>query len=134
MLVLNAPYPRNCALAVLIAIDQLGNAIAGGHPDATISARVGYFSDKAPSNPEKDRSNRLYWKSLEKVIDLTFYPIDGKNHCYKAYLKDIRQHYQRGNDLTRVFLSIIILVACPLIAIVLHLLLLFIPKWRNKNS
>jgi len=31
-------YP-SWPLAVLIAIDQLGNAITGGYPDSTISAR-----------------------------------------------------------------------------------------------
>jgi len=36
----------NWATGVLIGIDQLGNAIAGGNPDSTISARVGNFANK----------------------------------------------------------------------------------------
>ena len=126
MPVQNATYTQNWPLAILIAIDQLGNAIAGGHPDATISARVGFFSVKA-------RRARLYWKVLESVIDFAFFPIDGKKHCYKAWQSDRDQRFQHGSDLARVFLSIIILVACPLIAIVLRIFVIFIPTWRNKN-
>lgn len=28
-----------------VAIDQLGNTVAGGNPDNTISARVGYYNE-----------------------------------------------------------------------------------------
>ncbi len=117
---------ENWPLAILIAIDQLGNAIAGGHPDATISARVGFFSANA-------RRVRLYWKTLESVIDFAFFPIGGEKHCYKAWQADRDERFQHGSDLARVFLSIIILVACPLIAIVLRIFVIFIPTWRNKN-
>ncbi len=117
---------ENWPLAILIAIDQLGNAIAGGHPDATISARVGFFSVNA-------RRAQLYWKALETVIDFAFSPIDGDKHCYKAWQADRDERFQHGSDLARVFLSIIILVACPLIAIVLRIFVIFIPTWRNKN-
>jgi hypothetical protein len=34
-----SPYPW--WLGVLIALDQLGNALAGGDPDETISSRIG---------------------------------------------------------------------------------------------
>jgi len=126
MPVLKAPYPKNCALAVLIAIDQLGNAIAGGHPDATISARVGYFSKRA-------LSTQFYWKSLEKIIDYTFYPLDGKNHCNKALQTDIDVPFRHGSDIILFFLSIIVLVACVPISIVLRIFVILIPMWRSKN-
>jgi hypothetical protein len=59
-------YFRN----VLISIYQLGNTICGGDPDNTISARVGYFA-LVNNGPKK-----YYWRTFEKVINFTFWPID----------------------------------------------------------
>lgn len=55
---------------VLIAIDQLGNAVAGGNPDATISARTGYFAN------EVEGTFQLYWQTMELIINFTFYPVE----------------------------------------------------------
>ena len=118
----NDPY-RNWPHAVLIAIDQLGNAIAGGHPVTTISARVGYFS----VNAEK---GKFYWKNLERIINFAFFPVDGDNHCYKAWQEDRYELFRIGSDIARIFLSIIILVATPFIAITLHIAMLFKPAWK----
>ena len=64
---------RGWLYSVLIAIDQLGNALAGGYADSTISARVGYNArDAAPAS-----SN--YWRLLEWVINYTFMPLDGRD-------------------------------------------------------
>ena len=71
---------------VLIAIDQLGNAIAGGNPDATISARTGYFANEVKT------AFQFYWKTMELIINFAFYPIDGPNHCYNEYLADKDDH------------------------------------------
>ena len=53
---------KNYPAAVMVAIDQLGNAITGGNPDSTVSARVGYFSVNATKR-------QALWKSLEAIID-----------------------------------------------------------------
>ena len=106
---------KGWTLAVLIAVDQFGNAVGGGNPDSTIYARVGYFS----ANPEK--TNR-YWRMLESVIDFAFYPIDGENHCYNAAQADKHGRYEQGNDITQFVLSMIIFIVCPFIAIALRLL------------
>ena len=104
-------------LAVLIAIDQFGNAIGGGNPDSTISARVGHFSEETS---RKDPFHKYaYWKTLEWIIDFSFYPIDGADHCSKAAAADEHGRYERGNDITQFLLSMIIFIVCPLIAIVL---------------
>ncbi len=121
----NDPY-RNWPHAVLIAIDQLGNALAGGHPVTTISARVGYFS-------ENSRRGKLYWQCLESLIDFAFYPIDGPNHCRKAWKSDTHKLYRIGSDVTRVILSLLILVINPFIALFLRLTVLIYPKWRYKK-
>ncbi len=115
---------RSWAVAVLVAIDQLGNAIAGGNPDSTISARVGYFSAKAIRA-------KGYWKILEDMIDFSFFPIDGPRHCYEAWQAE-DEHFWRGSDFMRFILSVIIIIACPVIAILLYILVLFIRPWRYE--
>lgn len=56
-------YLRN----LFISIDQLGNTLANGHPDETISSRVG-----------RNAVAGKWWALvLEKIIDAWF----GKGHC-----------------------------------------------------
>ena len=102
---------------VLVSIDQLGNTICGGEPDNTISARVGYFASKN-RGPSK-----YYWKLLEKIIDTTFWPIDGPNHCLKAFENDPEETFHDKNgDVFRVLLSFIIIITCVPISILLYFL------------
>jgi len=107
-------------LRVLIAIDQLGNAIAGGHPDITISARTGYFSRV------KKTKFRMWWRTLESVIDFTFLPIDGANHCYQSYLSDEQDgKHREGNDIARALLGVGVIVVCVPLSIVTRVVVLF---------
>ncbi len=113
---------------VLVAIDQLGNAIAGGNPDVTISARTGYFANVFKTNL------RFYWKSLEYIIDFTFYPIDGPNHCYQAYLADKEEEkHKLGSDIMRLILSLITIIACIPISIFARIYVLVFPKAKYKK-
>jgi hypothetical protein len=114
---------KSWPVAVLVAIDQLGNAIARGNPDATISARVGYFSENA-------KRVKKYWKILESIIDFAFFPIDGRRHCYQAWQNDKDERFQRGSDLGRVILSAFIIIFCPIIAIVLRVVVIFYRPWK----
>jgi len=79
---------------VLVSLDQLGNTIAGGNPDSSISARVGYFANKGASKTKTPK----YWKFLENIINFTFWPVDGENHCIDAYERDCEEH-NSGNIL-----------------------------------
>lgn len=97
---------------VLVSIDQLGNAVAGGDPDITISARVGFFA-----NVSEDRSFYHYWRFLEIVINFTFYPVDGHGHCLKAYKEDKQSGHQQGNDLMKAILGLIAIIACLFISV-----------------
>jgi hypothetical protein len=114
---------------VLVGIDQLGNAIAGGNPDATVSARVGYFSQL------EECRFQWYWRLLEWVIDTTFYSIDGPRHCYQAFRADQDERFQDGSDIARAVLGGFILLACPVIAFMIRLLVLIKPTlgYRNKR-
>ena len=119
-----------------VSIDQLGNVIAGGNPDNTVSARVGYYNFYKHS-PE---TVPWYWYWFMKIIDTTFYPVDGPNHCLEAYYNDSGEIFD--NRVTNFFIAIaaalIIIPSCIVIAIVLYLLAaLQIVKRktieRNKN-
>jgi hypothetical protein len=112
---------------VLVAIDQLGNTLAGGKPDITISARVGYFANKAIT------IKLWYWKFLEYIIDVTFYPIDGKKHCLGAFYNDNECGHVHGKDWMRVILGIFVLLGCMPIFIVTWSLYLLGHRPKNKN-
>lgn len=89
-------------LMLLLNIDRLGNALAGGYYRATISARVGYFA-MTKSNP--------YWRLLQKIIDETFRPLEGADHCARAYSWEKGQ-YRRSSDVALAILSVLVLVGC----------------------
>lgn len=114
---------------VLVAIDQFFNAIACGNPDATISARVGYFSDKRRKTPFKG-----YWKTLELVINFTFYPIEGPDHCKQSYHADKYEKFKKGNDLAKCILGLFVIVGCIPISIILRAAIYVFPSWRWKKG
>ena len=116
---------KSWPVAILIAIDQFGNAIARGYPDATISTRVGYFSEYA-------NHARTYWRALEKIIDIAFKPVDGPGHCKQAMLADVNKRYRHGSDIGRAILGVFIIIICPIIAIVLRIFVLFYRPWRYQ--
>jgi hypothetical protein len=105
---------------LFVSIDQLGNALAGGNPDNTISARVGYY------NFHKHDQNTVPWQWFwfMRIIDTTFYPVDGPNHCHEAYHNDPGEIFD--NRVTNFFIAIaatvIIIPSCVVIAFVLYLL------------
>jgi len=117
------PKPYQWLYTVLIAIDQLGNALSGGYADSTISARVGY--NARHSNP----ITREYWRFLEWLINYCFYPLDGPDHCYQAYLSGNKSHYRDGSDLMRLILSVLIIVNAVPIIVATRML-----AWRQTKT
>lgn len=118
----------------LISIDQLGNVIAGGNPDNTISSRVGYYTERYYP-PEKVP---LKWKILRNIINFTFYPIDGEDHCKEAYFNDAGEEFDKGtSDIAIAILAILIVGSCFFIAILFYLLYAFgivSPKKINRSK
>jgi len=106
---------------IFLSIDQLGNVIAGGDADNTISARVGYYNHHYFSENE---NVPWYWSLFEKIIDATFYPVDGPNHCHEAYHNDPAEIFDNRltNVLVAIAATIIIIPSCIIIAFVLYLL------------
>ncbi len=68
-------YPKR----ILIGLDQFANAILGGMPDETISAKV----------YRKALDKGGIWKVLEKVINTLF---NDSKHCYTSYLSERTQN------------------------------------------
>ena len=107
---------------VLIGIDQLGNTVAGGNPDVTVSARVGYNAKMVKGK------TRHYWLLMELLINFTFYPDDGPNHCYEAYMADKNEEHKHGSDWMRFILSVFIIVGCIFLSVITRLYVLIFPK------
>lgn len=72
---------------VVIAIDQLFNALTGGAADETLSSRA-YRGAILAENPKKR------WRVLYRVINGLFFD---RNHCKTAYESEIsgKQHDDR---------------------------------------
>ena len=96
----------------LNAWSQAGNAACGGKSSITISARIG------EKNLAKDTPVPLFWRICEKIVDTTFYPVDGKYHCYKAYVSDAYEDFtwQSWKKGTLILLTIFLVSVCGLLA------------------
>ncbi len=89
---------------ILVAFDQLGNALAKGNPDNTISSRIGYF------NYEKENFKSTYWKVLERIVNYIFRPIDGIDHCYQAYISDKNEKFENVNYISDIILFFFVII------------------------
>ena len=99
---------------LLNALSQLGNTVIGGNPDVSISARIGEYNYFY---------NSTFYRIVEKIVDFTFEPIDGKGHCRKAYLNDRYEDFTigRGSEIGAFFMVIIVLIFCVPLALVFYL-------------
>lgn len=86
---------------ILNALSCLGNALIKGGKHVSISGRIGFNSFK----------NRLkFYKVAEKVVDTTFYPIEGWGHCKRAYESSKEQNHKVDKGFTfGLYVMIIIL-------------------------
>ncbi len=118
-----------------VSIDQLGNVIANGNPDNTISSRVGFYNKHNKSGQKAP----WQWQAFEKIINFTFYPIDGEEHCHEAYHNDAGELFDMHtkNIIVAILAGIIIIPSCFLISVLLYALYLFgfvSPKKIDRNE
>jgi hypothetical protein len=66
-------------LNVLIAIDQLVNALIGGYPDETLSASAWLG----------EQQGKFFPCIFRPLIDFLFLPIE-RNHCANAYFSEFK--------------------------------------------
>lgn len=104
---------------ILLNIDRLGNALSGGKATNTISARVGYHYYVTKS---------VYWEILAVIINHMFEPLDGQDHCGKAWLDAGRQHHADGSDKAKFLLSWFILYFYFLAAFLVRVYVLVVPS------
>ena len=119
-----------------VSIDQLGNVNAGGNPDNTISSRVCFYNQHNTSDVKAPQR----WRVFEKIIDFSFWAIDGKNLCYEAFHNDDGNDFatKTKNVLFAILAAVLIIPSCVLIRILLYTLYalgIVTPKNidRNKN-
>lgn len=75
---------------LLIALDQLANALLAGEPDETLSARTHRKAD----------AGQWFWRALRWVIDLAML-WESRNHCRVSYEREVTrahlpQEYRRA--------------------------------------
>ena len=76
--------PDPYAVRILEAIDQLGNALSGGSPHHTVSARTGYWAYGTGGNRA--------WSLMAALIDAAMYPWQGRRgHCRAAWENELRR-------------------------------------------
>ena len=75
---------------VVIAIDQLFNALTGGAADETLSSRT-YRGAMLAEKPKKR------WRVLYRVINTLFFDV---NHCKASYESEVsgKQHDKRFSE------------------------------------
>ena len=103
-----------------LSFDKLGNCLSGGSHKITISARTG----KHANEPGPYKS---YWELQEAIINFAFLPVDGPEHCWQAYQKEIddAEHMRHGNKFVRGILALIVLPSCLIIGSFLRVLFFF---------
>ena len=109
-------------LDICLAIDRLGNALTGGDDKNTISGRTGYWYQ------QRRGIRRVPWAALRAVIDLTFYPLDGKGHCEKAEKRETA--FEGSNIILGIVTLIAVVPVC--VAILAPLFWLCFP-FRNLD-
>jgi len=69
---------RRWGWRVLVALDQLANTLAGGHPDETISSRLGRRLEAGQAGP----ATRALCAALDRI---------DPQHCLDAIEEEFRQ-------------------------------------------
>ncbi len=111
---------------ILVAGDQLGNALSKGNPDNTISARIGYF------NYAVDSFNNKYWKLLERIVNFTFKPIDGPDHCFQAYCNDRNEDFEDIDYTSDGILFFFVVIPCIPLFVFVRIAALVYPKVKSE--
>ena len=90
------------------------NAWADGNHEISISSRVGYYSMEGK-----------YWRFLRSLINIAFYPVDGKYHCEKSTANEINNDgdiFNEAGVIDLIILSCFVFISTPIIASVLYLI------------
>lgn len=75
----------NYLLSLVIAFDQLANALLAGSPDETLSSRC----------YRADRDNKWFGRIFRPCIDMLFFW--QSRHCYDTYLAEVQRRQLSKN-------------------------------------
>lgn len=110
-----------------IGFDKAANTWSGGSHNNTISARVGDYSNR------KGRYS-LFWAILEWIINFAFLPVDGPEHCYKAFQKEKDDNtFREGKWPVRVLLMPIVASSCLVIGVTLRFIKPIVKAFKRIN-
>ena len=98
---------------IFLKADKRLNWFAGGSLTNTISGRIGYYANYAYL------AVVLFWKIIQGVVNITFFPFDHWGHCRQVYDNDkTKKDYKPTKRVVFFFLlSLIVLVSCLLLII-----------------
>lgn len=126
------PHHPNYFINLFYYTDILGNAFSAGNALVTVSARLGLIA--RTYSTKVDSWVKSFWLFSEKVVNESFYPIDGEGHCWQAAewtLKEIKVNgkpvnIHEGPVVGLIVLTLIVTVSC----IVLYPLIRLLHKLR----
>jgi len=101
---------------IAVGFDQWACAIADGNIDSTISATCGKYMNK-------DK----FFYFLARIVDWTFKPVDGPNHCLQAYAKDPNEDFKKG---FKPLMFLFTITGCLVIAPITYTILLIKKLFR----
>ena len=112
---INDKYQLNGIGRIFNAFSQLGHAIAWGTGDVSISGKTGYQNMRKAKRPK-------LWALNLWIVDLTFAPIDGEDHCKRAYRVDRYESYNLSIDTLwqDIVCTIFIWIVCPPVSIIAY--------------
>ncbi len=105
----------------LLWLDQGGNVLCGGNADSTISSCAYAFS-----------SIDTFWSCIEGLINQTFEPIDGPDHCKQSFDNDRDETYTRGGWKRKTGIALLTIPFCLVAALPIYLYSLY--KNRTNND
>lgn len=79
--------------------DILINALSGGNPDVTVSARVGHYYIHYG---RKKSYSGFFWRSMRRVIDKVFELLDDYDHCVRVYYWTILEVTNKDGSRVRI--------------------------------
>lgn len=107
-------------------IDQVGNVLAGGYSTSTVSGRLGYLttvSEHSLTDFQRQPLPRRIIAFMRDTVDWAFRPMDGPNHCLRAYQGDNKKQdqYRHGSMFNLLVMSVLVVFVCLFIGAIARL-------------
>lgn len=127
-LVYARPHTPSYFANLFYFVDIWMNALCGGNPLVTVSARTGYYSKYYGV---RENFTASFWRYCERCVNWAFKPIDGIDHCAQAsewaevVLRDQygnAAHIHHGPMVLFIMLGPIVTLSCIILGPLIRLL------------